>query len=234
MTQYFISDLHLCPERPDITAWFETFIKDKARGSRALYVLGDLFEYWLGDDALTPLAEQVATWLKSLSDAGTQVYFMAGNRDFLIGEAYAQQAGLTLLEEPTLIDLGGTQTLLVHGDAECTDDVAYQKARQMLRNPAWQKDFLSKSIPERIAFAEQARKQSQSHTQSSQMEIMDVNQEAIQSLFEKHQVSQMIHGHTHRPAIHQHGENTRIVLGDWHKQASYLQCDDSGMQLIHT
>lgn len=233
MTTFFISDLHLCPERPDITAWLEKFINDKARGSRALYVLGDLFEYWLGDDALSPLAEQVASWFMSLSDAGTSVYFMAGNRDFLIGEAYTQQAGMTLIEEPTLINLNGTTTLLIHGDAECTDDVAYQQARKMLRNPEWQKDFLSKSLPDRIAFAEQARKQSQAHTQSSQMEIMDVNPEAINALFQQHQVTQMIHGHTHRPAIHQHGNNRRIVLGDWHQQSSYLQCDDDGMQLVH-
>lgn len=233
MTTLFISDLHLCQSRPDITDWLETFIDSKARGSRALYILGDLFEYWLGDDAQDELARLVAKQLSSLSQSGTDIYFMAGNRDFLVGQEYAEQAGMTLLSEPTTIELNGVSTLLVHGDAQCTDDVAYQQARVMLHNPEWQKDFLSKSIPERMAFAEQARKQSQEHTQTSQMDIMDVNATAIDALFEKHQVTQMIHGHTHRPAIHQGSGNTRIVLGDWHKQASYLQCDESGFSLVH-
>ena len=234
MTTLFISDLHLCNQRPDITEMFKAFLDNKARHARALYILGDLFEYWLGDDALEETALQVATWLKALNYSGVDIYYMAGNRDFLLGNDYAQKSGMQIINEPHVIDVNGEPTLLIHGDAECTDDIPYQQARKMLRNPAWQADFLSKSIPERIAFAEQARKQSQAHTQGADMDIMDVNQNAINALFDQHQVKQMIHGHTHRPAVHETNGTKRIVLGDWHKQASYLMSDESGLNLICT
>ncbi|WP_154224405.1 UDP-2,3-diacylglucosamine diphosphatase [Marinicella rhabdoformis] len=233
MTTLFISDLHLCKQRPDITEMFKAFLDDKARHARALYILGDLFEYWLGDDALDETAEIVSQWLKELNSLGVEIYYMAGNRDFLLGESYANKSGMKIINEPHLIELNGEQSLLIHGDAECTDDKPYQQARLMLRNPAWQVEFLSKSIAERIAFAEQARKQSQEHTQGADMNIMDVNQNAIDALFEQHNVKQMIHGHTHRPAIHERNDTKRIVLGDWHKQASYLEYNDSGMSLVH-
>ncbi len=233
MTTLFISDLHLCKQRPDITSMFKSFLENKARHARALYILGDLFEYWLGDDALDETALTVAKWLKSLNESGVTIYYMAGNRDFLLGDAYAQKSGMQIISEPHVIELNGEKTLLIHGDAECTDDVPYQQARIMLRNPEWQAGFLSKSIPERIAFAEQARKQSEAHTQGASMEIMDVNQSAIEALFQQHQVKQMIHGHTHRPAIHENNGTRRIVLGDWHKQASYLAYNDSGISLVH-
>lgn len=234
MTTLFISDLHLCKQRPDITTMFKIFLNNKARHARALYILGDLFEYWLGDDALDETALQVAAWLKALNDAGVDIYYMAGNRDFLLGNDYAQKSGMQIIKEPHVIDVNGEPTMLIHGDAECTDDIPYQQARKMLRNPSWQVDFLSKSIPERIAFAEQARKQSQEHTQGADMDIMDVNQKAIKALFEQHNIKQMIHGHTHRPAIHEINDTKRIVLGDWHKQASYLISDESGLNLVCT
>ena len=234
MTTLFISDLHLCKQRPDITKMFKTFLEDKARNARALYILGDLFEYWLGDDATDETASQVAIWLKALNDSGVEIYYMAGNRDFLLGQDYAEKSGMQIIIEPHLVEVNDEPTLLIHGDAECTDDAPYQQARTMLRNPAWQADFLSKSIQERIAFAEQARKQSQEHTQGADMDIMDVNQNAINALFEQHNVNQMIHGHTHRPAIHEVSGTKRIVLGDWHKQASYLISDQSGLNLVCT
>lgn len=233
MTTYFISDLHLCKQRPDISEMFTVFINNKARHARALYILGDLFEYWLGDDALDELAITTSEQMKALNDCGVDIYYMAGNRDFLLGNDYAQKSGMQIISEPHIIELNGEKTLLIHGDAECTDDTPYQQARTMLRNPEWQADFLSKSIPERIAFAEQARKQSEAHTKGASMEIMDVNQTAIEVLFQQHQVKQMIHGHTHRPAIHENNGTRRIVLGDWHKQASYLEYNDSGMSLVH-
>ena len=225
---------------PFIAVFSEEMLKAK-RKERADYPatvdfgkFGPPSKMLLGDDALEETALQVATGLKALNYSGVDIYYMAGNRDFLIGNDYAQKSGMQIINEPHVIDVNGEATLLIHGDAECTDDIPYQQARKMLRNPAWQTDFLSKSIPERIAFAEQARKQSQEHTQGADMDIMDVNLDAINSLFEQHNIKQMIHGHTHRPAIHESGNTRRIVLGDWHKQASYLVCDESDLNLVCT
>ena len=232
MTTYFISDLHLCEQQPHITRSFINFCQQQARDARALYILGDLFEYWLGDDALDSTAQTVQKQLKSLSDSGVDIAFMAGNRDFLVGPDYAEQCGMSLLSEPTTIDLYGQTVLLVHGDAQCTDDQAYQAVRKQLRNLKWQQQFLAQSIDERVAFAEQARMKSQEHTSQSDMVIMDVNEDAIQALFNDHQVDTMIHGHTHRPAIHQHGDKQRIVLGDWHHQSSYFEVTENHSQLV--
>ncbi len=232
MTTYFISDLHLCEQQPQITKAFVSFCQNKARQARALYILGDLFEYWLGDDALDAVALTVKDQLQQLTQAGVDVYFMAGNRDFLVGKTFATACGLQLLNEPQLIDLYGKPVLLVHGDAECTDDHAYQQARQMLRNPEWQSNFLKMPIEKRIAFAQQARQESQQHTQTAENVIMDVNQQAITALMATHQVKTMIHGHTHRPAIHQNEATTRIVLGDWHHQSSYLEVTETHMRLV--
>ena len=230
MTTYFISDLHLCEQQPHITRSFINFCQQQARDARALYILGDLFEYWLGDDALDSTAQTVQKQLKSLSDSGVDIAFMAGNRDFLVGPDYAEQCGMSLLSEPTTIDLYGQTVLLVHGDAQCTDDQAYQAVRKQLRNLQWQQQFLAQSIDERVAFAEQARMKSQEHTSQSDMVIMDVNEDAIQALFNDHQVDTMIHGHTHRPAEHALSEQReRIVLADWRPQrCEYLRIEGSG------
>ncbi|TDR18290.1 UDP-2,3-diacylglucosamine diphosphatase [Marinicella litoralis] len=233
MTTFFISDLHLCDQQPHTSKSFINFCKNKARDARALYILGDFFEYWLGDDALDKTAQTVQRELKSLTQSGIAVYFMAGNRDFLLGEQFATSCGMKIIEEPHVIQLMGQSVLLVHGDAECTDDLPYQKVRSMFRDSSWQKEFLSLPIEQRIAFAQQAREQSQQHTQSSSTEIMDVNTAAIDSLYKKHQVKTIIHGHTHRPAVHQNQSYTRIVLGDWHHQTSYLAVDEAGFQLIN-
>lgn len=233
MATYFISDLHLCDQQPTITRSFKQFCQNKARNARALYILGDLFEYWMGDDAIDNTAQVVQAEIKSLTEEyGVHVFFMAGNRDFLLGDTFAQSCGMTLLEEPQVIDLYGQQVLLIHGDAECTDDTAYQKARIMLRNPDWQNEFLSWPLQKRIEFAQQAREQSKTHTQEASMAIMDVNQSAINNLFATHAVNTMIHGHTHRPAIHNNESLKRIVLGDWHHQTSYLIVDQQQMQLV--
>lgn len=235
MSTFFISDLHLCDQQPLITKRFIQFCRNQARDARALYILGDFFEYWLGDDALDKTAQLVQKELATLSEHGTKLFFMAGNRDFLLGHTFADSCGMTLLDEPHIIDLDGAPVLLVHGDAECTDDVDYQKVRGMFRDPQWQQQFLNMPIAQRIEFAQKAREQSQQHTQKAMSEIteiMDVNPQAIEDLFSKHQVKTLIHGHTHRPAIHRHGEKTRIVLGDWHHQVSYLKVQEGDFQLV--
>ncbi len=232
MTTFFIADLHLCDQQPDITRTFLKFCQEQARQARALYILGDFFEYWLGDDAIDKTASVVQQALQDLSNSGVRLYFMAGNRDFLLGPAFADSCGMEILQEPTCIDLYGEQVLLVHGDAQCTDDKPYQEVRKMFRNKDWQKQFLAMDIEQRIQFAQQAREQSQAHTQSSNNEIMDVNANEIAALFKTHQVKTMIHGHTHRPAVHQNEEHRRIVLGDWHHQCSYLAVDNEGFRLV--
>ncbi|KAA3644323.1 MAG: UDP-2,3-diacylglucosamine diphosphatase [Proteobacteria bacterium] len=229
----FIADLHLCKQHPEITDRFIRFCRDQASQADKLYILGDLFEYWLGDDVIDEVAQVVKNELQRLGDLGCQCYFMAGNRDFLLGHSFADSCGLKLLQEPLVIQLYNRRALLVHGDAECTDDVVYQKARQQLRNPQWQQDFLSKPIAERITFAQQARQKSQDHTGQVAMTIMDVNQQAIEQLFKQHEVDLLIHGHTHRPAVHQHGTNTRIVMGDWHHQTHFLETTPKLLRLIN-
>ncbi len=232
MTTYFISDLHLCDQQPDITRSFITFCRNQACHAQALYILGDFFEYWLGDDALDNTAKVVQKELSELSELGVALYFMAGNRDFLLGEAYASSCGMQIINEPTTIDLYGETVLLVHGDAQCTDDQPYQQARAMFRDPKWQQQFLSMDIAQRIDFAQKARQQSQQHTKNTTAEIMDVNPRAIAALVAEHGVKTIIHGHTHRPAVHQESDKQRIVLGDWHHQSSYLLANEQGFRLI--
>jgi len=157
---------------------------------------------------------------------------MAGNRDFLLGQDYADNCGMRVIQEPTVIDLYGEDVLLIHGDAECIDDLAYQKVRRMFRDTKWQQKFLNMPIEQRLDFAEKARQESQQHTKATSTEIMDVNQNSIDQLFTKHKVKTIIHGHTHRPAIHQSNNKQRIVLGDWHHQSSYLKVNKKGKQLI--
>lgn len=235
MTTLFISDLHLDDERPDATDMFERFIQDEASGCDGLYILGDLFEYWLGDDFSTATSERVAKSLKRLTDVGVPVWFVHGNRDFLLGEAYAQQCGMRILRETTIVNLYGSHTLLLHGDTLCTDDTVYQTVRAKVRNEQWQQGFLSKSIPDRIAFAMDARSKSKAHQKEVSMEIMDVNEQSVRTTFEQHGITEMIHGHTHRPAIHElqinSGKARRIVLGDWYTQGSVLRVNKQGVDL---
>jgi UDP-2,3-diacylglucosamine hydrolase len=233
MAILFISDLHLEDRRPEMTAQLLALLQGEAREAEALYILGDLFEFWIGDDVLSPTAERVADGLKTLSGTGVPCYFMHGNRDFLIGPDYAERAGLQLLPETVELDLYGDPTLLLHGDTLCTDDVAYQAFRQQVRNPAWQQAFLQQSVEERFAIARQARDASKQHTSSASMEIMDVNQQAVNDAYSTHGLRHMIHGHTHRPNFHEHtlddGEGAyRIVLADWYRSGSFLRVSPKG------
>ncbi len=206
---------------PAATGWLLDFLSGPARTADAVYILGDLFEYWIGDDALSVTAGQVAQATSALNAAGVPCYFMHGNRDFLLGEAYAAQAGLELLPDAALVDLYGTPTLLLHGDTLCTDDTEYQLFRQQSRNPQWQARILALSAEERLQLARSARDASIKHTGSISMDIMDVNETAVLDAFRDYGVKRMIHGHTHRPAVHKYSledgsEAERIVLSDWH------------------
>ena len=227
MSTLFISDLHLDPERPHIVDLYTAFLRGAARQADALYILGDLFESWIGDDDDGMLAQHVAAETGALSAGGVPVHFLHGNRDFLLGPDYAARAGMRLLPDPTVAEFGGERVLLMHGDTLCTDDVDYQKFRMLVRNPDWQRQFLAKPLGERRAFAAQARGESARQTSMKPAQIMDVNQVAVEAALRAHGVRRMIHGHTHRPARHRFefdGEPAeRIVLGDWYEHSSVLE-----------
>jgi len=227
MPVLFISDLHLDDRRPETTNLLLRFLQDEAVHADALYILGDLFEFWLGDDVPSKCSVEVASALQNLVQIGVPCYFMHGNRDFLLQDRYANLAGMKLLPEEHVADLYGERVLLMHGDSLCTDDVAYQQFRTVVRNPDWQRDFLAKSPQERLQIALQARDASAAHKGTVDMMIMDVNQHQVKAAFERHGVLRMIHGHTHRPATHileiQGRPAQRIVLGDWYTQGSVLR-----------
>ena len=227
MTTLFISDLHLEESRPDITEAFLVFLDEKAAGKEQLFILGDFFEAWIGDDERTPLQEQVATALRKVSESGTEIFLMHGNRDFLIGEDFCNRAGATLLDDPTVVDLYGTPTLLMHGDSLCTADVEYQKFRANMRNPQWQQMILQRPLKDRQQMARQLREISMAKNQGKEEFIMDVTPEEVVKEMETHGVQRLIHGHTHRPAVHElmaSGERAkRIVLGDWDKNVWWLE-----------
>lgn len=239
MTTWFISDLHLEPARPASTQLFFKFLQHIRGQAEALYILGDLFEYWIGDDFLqTPQGQVVLPILQALkqvAEQGTPIYVQHGNRDFLLAEQFAQLSAGTLLAEQEIIDLYGQPTLIMHGDLLCTDDVEYQKARVLFRSSQWQKQILAKSIPERLQYAQSLRVQSQQSAEAKQEEILDANQAAIEEVLRVAKVTQLIHGHTHRPAIHEFmldGKPAkRIVLGDWYQQGSFLRVDPTGLRL---
>lgn len=235
MSILFISDLHLSGERENITELFIKFLEQRASDADALYILGDLFEVWLGDDMILPDYQQAISKMKQLVDSGIPLYLMHGNRDFLIRKQFAELSGAILLDDPTIINLYGTPTLLMHGDTLCTDDVEYQNFRSMVRNPVWQTEILEKTPEERLALAKNIRETSQAEMSGKSMDIMDVNQHAVETSMLEHKVNHLIHGHTHRPAIHDFTVNEqqmkRIVLGDWYEQGSVLVCDEKGCQL---
>ncbi len=215
----FISDLHLSQDRPATTQRFRQFLKTRASGAERLYILGDLFDAWIGDDDPTPLASQVKTGLKVLVDAGTAVYFQHGNRDFLIGERFVRETGISLLDDYAVIDLYGTATLIAHGDLLCTDDIPYQTARARVRSEAWKRDALARPLFIRRLYARWYRFRSQFHKRNKSFEIMDVNQNAVVETMRKYGVTRLIHGHTHRPAVHHllvDGKAAqRFVLAEW-------------------
>ena len=236
MHTLFISDLHLSNERPAINTLFLDFLRSRATHAQALYILGDLFEYWIGDDvASLPDYQPLISGLRSLTQSGVPVYVMHGNRDFLIGQGFEKITGCQLLADPIVISLYGENTLLMHGDTLCTDDVAYLKFRSMVRNPDWVKMFIAKTIPERVAIVRDYREISKTATAAKKPEIMDVNQGAVQAVLREHGVRHLIHGHTHRPAQHRFDLDgtpvRRTVLGDWYDQGSVLVCDANGCTL---
>lgn len=240
MTTLFISDLHLDAERPQTTALFGQFLRSEARGADALYILGDLFEAWVGDDDPFETGAYVAAELRALADSGVPVSFIRGNRDFLLGDDYARRAGMRILPDPAVVVLYGQPTLIQHGDLLCTDDLAYQQFRAQTRDPAWQAQFLAQPLAARLAFAQQARAASKAHQSglrdAGTMEtITDVSPATVDSVFARYGLVRMIHGHTHRPAVHElevaGSARQRVVLGDWYDQGSVLRVNRDGLQL---
>ncbi len=224
----FVSDLHLDDSRPTITSLFLDFLQGSARQAEALYILGDLFEVWIGDDDSSTPNPEVISGLHQLTRSGTPVYLMHGNRDFLMGHEFSSSSGCTLISDPTIIDLYGTPTLLMHGDTLCTDDKDYIEFRAMVRNPDWKKEFLGKPLQERKDIAKRLRNESKTSTQNKSIETMDVNQKSVEQVLKEYRAQHMIHGHTHRPDTHKFILNTkpaqRIVLGDWYRNGSVLRC----------
>jgi len=234
----FISDLHLDESRPGIVAQFEHFLETVAPGADALYILGDLFEYWVGDDSITlPFPARIAASLRTAADR-VPIRFMQGNRDFVAASGFAAGTGTKVIPDPTEIDLYGTRTLLLHGDTLCTDDTSYQAFRAQVRDPKWQAAALARPIAERIAIAQEMRLKSEGAKQGKALAIMDVAPATVEQVFAESGCAQMIHGHTHRPARHVHQvqgtDRIRWVLADWYERASYLEASPSGLRAVDT
>ncbi len=236
----FISDLHLQESHPRTAEAFFRFLEEHGRHTRQLYLLGDIFEYWAGDDDLdTPFHARIIAALRSLAESGVELFWMAGNRDFLVGQGFADAAGLTLLQEPHVIDVNGRRIALVHGDAECTLDTKYMAFRAMVRQPAWQAQFLAMPLAQRKAIIAGMREDSREAHTTKSYDIMDVTPEAIEALFDATGAQVLIHGHTHRPALDRHGERLRYVLPDWELDAEparggWIAIDDDGALSRHT
>lgn len=231
--QLFISDLHLDHARPDITAALNEFLEHNLGKVDQLYILGDLFEAWVGDDNTDELSDSVAASLRTFSQAGTELFFIHGNRDFLLGETYAARCNALILPELAVIDTLIGPLLVLHGDSLCVDDIDYQKFRKMVRSVEWQGEFLAQPLKQRQAFAEKARSQSAIATAGKATEIMDVNSSAVIESLSQAGTNRMLHGHTHRPAIHDLSDSgrQRIVLGDWDKCGWYACVDNTGLSL---
>jgi UDP-2,3-diacylglucosamine hydrolase len=232
----FVSDLHLDESRPGIVAQFERFLAATAPGADALYILGDLFEYWVGDDSVVlPFPARIASHLKAAS-ARVPIRFMHGNRDFMIAKGFAAAAGVELIDDPARIDLYGTRALLMHGDTLCTDDQTYLAYRAQVRDPAWQQAALAWPFAKRMAIAQEIREKSEGAKQGKSMTIMDVSPDAVAQAFVDSGGTLMIHGHTHRPARHVHVvggiERVRWVLADWYERASYLEASPEGLRAV--
>ncbi len=231
MTQFFISDLHLEATRPDITDILMKFLQEIAHSEHTLYILGDLFELWIGDDDLTEFNLQIINALKKASEKKLKIFIMHGNRDFLLGKNFFRMTGCELLPDEIVINIAGTPTLLMHGDTLCTQDVKYQQFRKKARNIIFQKLFLWKSLEKRKALAQKGREQSKAHTSTAAEYIMDVTQSEVERVMQKHRVQHLIHGHTHREGVSHFNLNglsaTRTVLGAWHEKGSVLVCDEN-------
>lgn len=238
MHTYFISDLHLTPERPNVTHAFLHFLQHQAPSAERLYILGDLFEFWIGDDAASLIgAEPIAKAMRKISEH-VDCFFLAGNRDFLVRNSFTKLTGFKILKDETVVDLYGTKTLLLHGDSLCTDDIAHQQFRsEMMTNTAFCDEFLKLDIPQRIEQAKKARMQSNEHKSTISMGIMDVTESAVIDSFAANNVGQMIHGHTHRQNTHNYDVDgqqcTRYVLGDWTTSNSVLRADSKGLEIVN-
>ena len=235
MKTLFISDLHLDAATPEIARQFHGFLESEARSAEGLYILGDLFEAWLGDDDPDPEARATVRALRALVESGVPVFVMHGNRDFLIGERFCRETGATLLADGTVVELYGERVLLMHGDALCTDDVSYQRLRRIVRNPLVRGIFRVMTLNQRRALASKLRAGSREHVGMTVPEIMDVNATAVEQAFREAGVRALIHGHTHRPAMHpleiDGAPARRIVLGDWYAQGSVLEASPHGLEL---
>ena len=221
MSAVFISDLHLHESDPTLFSKFEMFLSSKIYGFNNLYILGDLFETWIGDDDESKFNKKVIEILKKVSADGMKVFLMHGNRDFLIGESFCSTINAELLSDYHIYEDGDSKILLLHGDTLCTDDIRYQEFRKLVRTESWKGDFLSKSLKERIDIASGLREMSNEETENKKNEIMDVNLESVRKISNKFNIEKMIHGHTHRPFIHQDENLLRVVLSDWDNEVNY-------------
>ncbi len=235
MSVLFVSDLHLDAERPAAIDTFVDFIEREGVRSERFFILGDLFEVWVGDDDDDPAMARVIDAIAQLRHYEVPCYIMHGNRDFLLGDAFAQRTGAKILTDYVTVDIYGQALLLTHGDLLCTDDTAYMKLRAMVRDPQWQSNFLARPIEERRQIAASLRERSRTETAMKSGEIMDVNQSAVEETLRSHGVNLLVHGHTHRPGVHRFDIDgtpaTRIVLGDWYTQGTILQWDRHGFKL---
>ena len=237
MATLFIADLHLQTEEPAITAGFLRFLRGEAKSADALYILGDLFEAWIGDDDPDPLHREIASAIKALVDSGVPCYFIHGNRDFLVGQRFARQSGMLLLAEEERLDLYGREVLIMHGDTLCTDDPGYLAFRAKVHTPWIQRLFLALPLLIRRRIAARMRADSKAANSSKSMDTMDVNPQAVVDVMERHHVQWLIHGHTHRPAVHELQANGqpawRVVLGAWHSEGSMVKVTPDDVELIH-
>jgi UDP-2,3-diacylglucosamine hydrolase len=235
MTRLFVSDVHLGADFPAAISQFLEFLATRAAAAGALYILGDLFESWVGDDDRSDAAERVCRALRALTSGGVPCFVLHGNRDFLLGPGFAARSGCRLLSDPVVAELDGERVLLTHGDALCTDDHAYQELRSMVRDPLWQQRFLALPLAHREVLADEARAGSRAHTARTVPTIMDVNAAAVAAAFRAARVRRMVHGHTHRPGVHDIAIDgspaQRIVLGAWYEQGSYLSCERGDYRL---
>ncbi len=233
---HFISDVHLTEDRPETAQRFLAYLASLDNRISAVYILGDLFDVWVGDDNHSAFNESIKEKLKLVTQQGIHVYFLPGNRDFLVGQQFFDDTQVTCLNDETVIDLFGTKTLLMHGDLLCTDDVAYQQFRQLTHSQQWQKELLAKPLKERLALAQHYRQESLLSKQSTSMDIMDVNKKSVLKYLKKHQAKRLIHGHTHRPNIHHYIINkqtySRFVLAEWDSSCSILDWSEQGHCLL--
>ena len=231
MKPRFISDIHLNKNRPDLTTAFKAFLNESKEACTHLFILGDLFEIWIGDDDKNSFHQDIKNALSEFVLDGPEVFFMHGNRDFLIGKTFANEVGISIISDPYSLDINGLKTILSHGDFLCTDDSDYIEFRNNVRSEEWQKDFLAKSIDERNEIANLLRSESKNATSEKSLEITDANLETVNNFIQENNPDIFIHGHTHRPKIHQHNLTKRVVLGDWDKYGWYLSIEENSLNL---